>query len=379
MFSSLYCGKKGPLKLEPELLPGKVENFKISQVGDSIRLKWDFPAKLSDEKTDLDTEKITKIEVYYSTKEILGGKFLKKSTLLRKLEMKDVFPYSFDNMSPMQKTGQVSGKQKKKENLSFAADIPFKSKDLTLKTHFLALRYFYGKKKSPLGDVIAMITITPLKQIEGLTATIENKLVKLQWNKPLVDAEGIPVSNITGYKVFRKVIPPKTGTTGEEPAEADVSKVTTPVPVEEPFRKINISNVLTEYYQDSDTGKDGEYQYYVSAVVSSDIESSASPIVSLKVTDVFAPEIPMNLVSFKASDHIFLTWRQVQDTDLSHYRVYRKTAEDGEFTVIADKVTSTQYKDTAVQKGTWYFYSISAVDTKGNESELSQGVKEEFL
>lgn len=385
---SLYnvnCGKKGPLKLEPEILPGMAKNIKVSQMGNNIRLKWDFPRKLSDKKTDLDITNITRIEIRYSPKEILDGKFRKKSTLLRKLTMAQVSPYSRETVVAKNPNQAAFKKKKKNEPLSFFTDIPFEIKDLTAKPHFLALRYFYGKKKSPISKVVSMVTLTPVNPIEGLNVTIENKLIKLVWNKPQVDAAGVAITNIGGYKIFKKVIPPKTEPKAESETETGETEET-PAAEAEPeveeedkeFRRINFNKVLTEYFEDFDTGRDGEYQYYVSALLSGEIESAPSPIVSVNVTDIFAPEIPMNLVGFRASDHMFLTWRAVPDKDVSHYRIYGKTSEEGEYVLISDNITTTQYKDTSVQKGILYFYVVTAVDTKGNESDYSQSVKEEF-
>jgi hypothetical protein len=364
---SLNCGKKGPLKLEPELLPRGILNLSISQVGDNIRLRWNFPGKLKDNKTLLETENITRIEVYYSQKEILGGKFRKKSTLLRKLQMNEITPYQ----DPMFKKGtakSTASQKEKKRNLSFFVDIPFKIKDLNAGAHFFALRYFYGKKKSPLSEVGFIITQTPVKPIDDLGINIENKVVKLKWSRPQSDVSGLPLANIRGYNIFKKIKAGEDKKTGETAGE----------PLDEPFGQINNNPVLAEYFEDSDTGTDGEYLYYISTVVSKDIESAPSPVVSVHITDIFPPDIPGNLVTFKAADHMFLTWRAVSDNDLSHYRVYRKTAEEDDFQLIADEVTANQYKDTNVQAGTLYFYAVTAVDTKGNQSEYSNTVKEEF-
>ncbi|HLP58662.1 MAG TPA: hypothetical protein VK186_07535 [Candidatus Deferrimicrobium sp.] len=359
LFLSLNCGKKGPLLLEPEILPPAIENLKISQVGMYIRLQWDFPNKLSDDKTNLEIEKITRIDVYYSEKEIMGGKFLKKATLLRKLEKTELSKLLQQATPPTLSTTSAQSK------LAYSVDIPFKVQDLNMKSHFFGLRYHYEKKKSPLGNVTAMVTQTPVKPIEDLQITRENKLIKLKWSKPQLDVSGQPIANIVGYKIFRRIIPPKTGEV--------TAKIT-----EEPFLKINYNTVLSEYYADGDTGRDGEYQYYVSTIISNDIESGPSAFVSVTVSDIYPPEIPANLVSFKGTDHIFLTWKTAGDADLSYYRIYRKSTADGEFTILADQVTGNQYKDKDVKKGVPYFYVVTSVDMKGNESQYSNTAKEEF-
>ena len=361
---SLNCGKKGPLKMEPGILPKAVVNLKTSQVGENIRVQWDFPKILADKKTDLDPEQITKIEVYYSKKEILGGKFRKKSTLLRKLKMKDLTRY-VDPWQSKVLAKLPSHERKKKERFIYFVDIPFKTKDLTAKSHFFAVRYLYGKRKSPISNVVYMVTNTAVKPIDDLKMTREKKSIKLQWSKPQQDVLEMPVANIAGYQVYRKIKTKKTDETAVEPSD-------------EAFEKLNRSNILSEYFEDRDTGIDGDYQYCVSTVISNDIESAPSNVVSVSVTDLYSPDIPVNLVSFRASDHMFLTWKAVSDEDLSHYRIYRKTADENEFTRVADDVTANRYKDKKVQKGTLYFYSVTAVDEKGNESEYSNIVNEKF-
>jgi fibronectin type 3 domain-containing protein len=363
---SLNCGKKGPLKLEPEMLPKEAMNLKVFQVGENIRVMWDFQKLLADNKTELEPGKITKIQVYYSEKEILGGKFRKKSTLLRKLKMNDLTRYEDPRLSAaLEKLS--SSERKKRERFTYFVDIPFKIKDLTAKPHFFAIRYLYGKKKSPLSKVAFLVTNTPVKSIENLKVTREKKLIKLEWSKPQQDVSGMAVPNIAGYKVFRKM-----KTTAQQTDE------TADEPSDEAFQIISRGNILTEYYEDRDTGQDGEYQYYVSTVISNVIESAPSNVVSINVTDLYPPDIPVNLVSFRASDHMFLTWKAVPDKDLSHYRIYRKHAEKDEFTLVADNVTTNYYKDKKVQKGTLYFYSVTAVDERGNESEYSNIVEEQF-
>lgn len=366
LFLSLNCGKKGPLKLEPEILPEPIENLTLSQVGMNIKLQWDFPKKLSDNKTYLEIEKITRVEIFYSAKDIIGGKFLKKSTLLHKLENPELAKLVQQSTSSSQSLQSPS-------QLPYAFEIPFKTQDLNVKPHFFGIRYLYGKKKSPLGNVAAIVTLIPVKPIDDLQITRENKVIKLKWSKPQLDVSGTPIANIVGYKIYRSIKPSNTNLSNTNMAPGASNIIT-----EEPFRKINYNPVLSEYYADSDTGKDGGYQYYVSTVTSKDIESGSSNIVSVTVSDIYPPEIPANLVSFKGTDHMFLTWNAVGDTDLSHYRIYRKSTEESDFTMLADRVTATQYKDKDVKKGTLYIYVVTAVDNKGNESQYSNIAKEEF-
>jgi fibronectin type 3 domain-containing protein len=381
------CGKKGPLRLEPESVPKGIENFQISQVGRHIKLQWDFPQNLADKKqTEMEVDKIDKIYIYYSQKEILGGKFRKKSTLLRKLKLEDLTqatevdtPTRIRTQTATTTTTVIN----EKENFSYFVMIPFKLNDLDKKVHFFAIQYYYQKKKSPLSNVVYIHSMTPLKPVTGLKVIQENKIAKLTWTRPQQDEANNIVSSITGYNIYRKIDPEKE-TMSEDSREtgketAPMKKLKGSPTSFSGFKKLNQSNVLTEYYEDMDTGINGTYSYYVSTIISNQIESDPSASVLIKITDIFPPEVPANLVIFRATDHMFLTWKAVTDLDLSHYRVYRRSPTQEEFSLFADEITTNYYKDTKnLIKGKTYIYVVTAVDKKGNESEYSNTVKERF-
>ncbi|MCP5051962.1 MAG: hypothetical protein GY940_32640 [bacterium] len=385
----LYCGKKGPLKLDPELKPQGIDNFKLSQVGQNIKLQWDFKTRLlgkskDKKKTEFDLEKISKIHIHYSDKVISGGKFRKKSTLLRKLlpgdltEVKVVDPFEI-----LKKARKPSPRynETEKKNLSFYINIPFQLKDLDDKSHYFAIQYYYyKKKKSPISEVLHIRTLVPVKPVTGLALSQENKMIRLTWDKPGEDAAGNKVTSISGYDIFKKIDPDQVEEQENQEETGSNTTDTAGTAQVEPgvFKKLNTTNVLTEYFEDTDTGINGKYTYYVSTIISNLIESAQSQEVFLRITDIYPPEIPANLVSFKASDHMFLTWKEVTDKDFSFYRVYRRTDASSEFRLIADKVTTSQYKDQNPRRGRTYYYVVTSVDKKGNESEYSNVAREQF-
>lgn len=337
---SLNCGKKGPLKLEPELLPQAVDEFRLTQVGKNIRLRWLFPEYLSDNKAKTDPGSIARIYVYYSAKEIAAEKFKRKATLLDKFKLTSLT---------------------QKDNY-YSIEIPFKTNELDDKFHYFAVLYHYDKKKSPLSTIGAIKTITPVKPISDLSVVKENKVLKLKWGKPTLDIANKNIKSIAGYNVYRKVI----GTTATE--------------TEKDFSQLNQDTILHEYFEDINTGIDGEYQYFVAAVSSKTIESGPSNTAGIKVTDTFPPEPPQNLVVFKHSNHLFLTWEKVEEKDTAYYNVYRYSSEDAdnEYQLIAEKVSDSSYKDTKVSRNVSYTYYVTAVDNRGNESKKSNIAREKF-
>jgi hypothetical protein len=334
------CGKKGPLVLEPELTPTAIDNFQVRQIGAQIELSWKFPDLLAVKNEPFDLAQVTKVYIYHA---ILQSEenpptdiFFKNATLMAKL-----------------KAGEIRGLGQNSCQYRFM----LKSKDQQEKIHHFALLYFYGRKKSlpsPLQSLKTLITPQP---IQDLKISRQGKIVILNWSKPVAEAKEPAAIPINGYHVYRKI-------SGVNP--------------EPDFRLIGSEKVINEYYHDLDTGTDGEYEYQVSCRLEERIESSPSNLVKIMIQDTFAPDIPGNLVLFTAKDHVFLTWETVLDADLAFYRVYRKFSEKEDFKLLADSVTDNFFRDKLVAKGKLYIYAISAVDKKGNESELSRPVQQIF-
>ncbi|MCD8329467.1 MAG: leucine-rich repeat protein [Lachnospiraceae bacterium] len=84
-----------------------------------------------------------------------------------------------------------------------------------------------------------------------------------------------------------------------------------------------------------------------------------------------------------ANDRITLTWSEYGESDLSGYRIYRRT-EEGDYSLIAQKSADDaqeengiayQYEDTRAEENELYYYKIEALDTCGNTSaKESEGV-----
>lgn len=116
--------------------------------------------------------------------------------------------------------------------------------------------------------------------------------------------------------------------------------------------------------------------------------SAASPGVSVIIRDIFPPAVPHGLEVVVASGGageelgIDLSWEPVSDADLAGYVVYRQVVgADGQ--AQGDKVRLTSapvqepgYRDATAVAGQRYAYSVSAVDSAGNESGTSAAAVE---
>lgn len=332
------CGKKGPLVLEPEKLPPAVTRLAVRQVGHEVELSWRYPELLSDKKTPLQANLVRSVSIYHLGKPFAAGTFEKKAELLAK-----------------PKAAEISARGD-----AHLFSVPLKTKQLQERDHAFAVAYLYGRSRSALSAVEKIATRIPPEPVRNLKAGREGKVVVLSWSRPQADTEGRPLPALPGYRVYRRIA--REG--GGKAAGA--------------FVRLNAEPAKGEFYHDQDTGADGEYEYRVAALLEQWVESAPSVPVSLRVEDTFAPDVPANLVTFTAKDHVFLTWESVSDLDLDHYVVYRRSARSDEMQVLAADVKENFYRDRQAAKGQQYAYAVAAVDRKGNASEPCRPVRHKF-
>jgi len=106
------------------------------------------------------------------------------------------------------------------------------------------------------------------------------------------------------------------------------------------------------------------------------IEGDDTPEVKIFTDDVFPPAVPSGLQAVFSGPgqtaFIDLVWAPVTDVDLDGYNVYRHEEGAAAVKVNAGVVKSPAFRDTSVVSGKRYFYSVSAVDVRGNESARTE-------
>jgi hypothetical protein len=147
------------------------------------------------------------------------------------------------------------------------------------------------------------------------------------------------------------------------------------------------SNFITSFL---DQTFEWEKTYFYRAAVVSEVATSGKPTVEVEgddtpeakvfAHDVFPPGVPDGLQAVFSGPgqqpFIDLIWAPVPDADLTGYNIYRH--EDGEawVKVNSEAVKTPAFRDTQVVSGKTYFYSVSAVDVRGNESGRSEEAAE---
>jgi hypothetical protein len=111
-----------------------------------------------------------------------------------------------------------------------------------------------------------------------------------------------------------------------------------------------------------------------------EVEGDDSPLVEAFTHDVFPPAIPTGLQAVYSGvgqkPFIDLTWAPNLESDLAGYNVYRHEAGTAAVKINSEVVKTPAYRDPNVAAGHQYFYSVSAVDVRGNESGKSEETSE---
>lgn len=110
------------------------------------------------------------------------------------------------------------------------------------------------------------------------------------------------------------------------------------------------------------------------------IEGEDAPEVKVFANDVFPPAVPSGVQAVFSGPgqkpFIDLVWAPVSDADLAGYNIYRHQEGTPAVKLNAELVKTPAYRDASVTPGNRYFYSVSAVDVRGNESAGSEETSE---
>ncbi len=138
-----------------------------------------------------------------------------------------------------------------------------------------------------------------------------------------------------------------------------------------------------------DQNLEWERAYFYRGTVVSVVESAGKPVevegddtpeVKVFAHDVFPPSVPSGVQAVFSGPgqqtFIDLIWAPVTDADLDGYNVYRHEEGGAAVKVNSELVKTPAYRDMQVVAGKTYFYSVSAVDQRGNESGRSEETSE---
>jgi hypothetical protein len=235
-------------------------------------------------------------------------------------------------------------------------------------------------------------------EVAGLTAQAEARGIVLRWAQSARAASGpkaMAAQRLVRLQRTRVLRPGESGKPTTEENQAGVPQpVDQTLEVAEPALTAQPETLRggwgLDHAIDQDAALNRIYRYTVQQVArltlaGHQVEVSSLPTAGATVDakDVFPPGVPVGLeaVADAEGDAIDLSWTPDSDADGAGYFVYRRLAEGavpGAPQKVSGKapVVNAAWRDTAAATGVRYAYSVSAVDTSGNESSRSPEVDE---
>jgi len=129
-----------------------------------------------------------------------------------------------------------------------------------------------------------------------------------------------------------------------------------------------------------------DYRVAVVTVISppgkpqAEVEGEDSAEVKVAAHDVFPPAVPSGLEAVASGvgqpPFVDLIWAPNTDADLAGYNIYRREQGGQPVKINSELAKTPAFRDTIAVAGKKYFYSITAVDLRGNESARSEEASE---
>jgi len=111
-----------------------------------------------------------------------------------------------------------------------------------------------------------------------------------------------------------------------------------------------------------------------------EVEGDDSPVLRVFTNDIYPPGVPTGLQAVFSgpgqAPFVDLLWAPDTDSDLAGYNVYRREEGMQPAKMNDGLVKTPAYRDSNVASGKTYWYSVSGVDLRGNESARSDEASE---
>jgi hypothetical protein len=112
------------------------------------------------------------------------------------------------------------------------------------------------------------------------------------------------------------------------------------------------------------------FLYKIAALDSSYNKSLFSPAAITALPDVTAPGKPFIKKITSGEDHIIIEWLRLTDPDTKEITLFRRTSGD-QTTVAVLNASAFMYRDSLAEAGIPHEYFLTAADSAGNISEIS--------
>jgi hypothetical protein len=343
------CASIGPPEPPSLELPKAPADLRAKRKGDRVTLTWTIPAKTTDRQS---------------------VRYLGETRVCRSLEaalVKCGVPVG-EAAPPADFAEKRSGGEKMTATYvgSLTAGLPVDVKrGLSASVTYAVEVFNKDNRGAGLSNQVRVPLAPALPPPADFAARLSAQGVALTWTGAVLAAP--PDSVQSGYRVFRRQEGTSQQTLVGEVVAAAGELAITDQSFEWQKTYFYHADTLTKLVQ---TGK---------AEVS--IEGDDTAEVKVFADDVFPPAVPVGLQAVFSGPgqaaFIDLVWSPVADADLAGYNVYRHELGGAAAVKLNGALLEAPaFRDSGVEAGKRYFYAVSAVDQRGNESARSEEAEE---
>jgi len=341
----LNCGKRRPPLPPVESVQQRTELLSGVQRGNQVILSWPAPRRNA---SDVSVQSIRRIDVYRLAEKptaplgLTEEEFATRSTLVGSVTYDEI--KSGSEVLTYVDTLELAGEPAR---LRYAVRYVNAAGQRAAFSNFLLLE--------PAARIAQAPTIVSSDKEVGETA------ITISWQPPAANIDGSTPVNLLGYNVYRV-----TGSEGED------------------AQPVNDALIAGTQYQDRKFKFGETYRYVVRAVSlgteGGQVESLNSNSITVSPLDTFPPSAPASITVAAAPGRLSIFFPANPEPDVVGYNIYRSTNPD----LPKDKwsklnpaiMTRTTFQDEKVEAGQRYYYYLTAVDSAGNVSPLSDVVSE---
>ena len=334
------CGMPGA-PLPPSLnLPQPVKDLRAARNGDQVSLSWTMPRR--------------------NTDQLLLKDPLHVQVCRSENQQPVCFPIAQITLAP-----SASG------SYTDQLPAPLASGSPRAASYFVQVENARGRSAGP-SNLAHMIAGSAPSPVAALGAELRKSGVVLRWQPVAGDA--------TAVRLERRLLTAGSEKKKRDPLEASPEPAT---------QNLLISAHVAEGRAlDRTTHMGNTYEYRAQRVArvtvdgqTLELASAASNAVKIEVRDIFPPDVPQGLAAVAASPEsgaaVDLNWQPDNETDIAGYVVYRREG-DGPWQRVspAKPLTAPAFRDSAVQPGHSYRFTVTAIDLGGHESQRSPEAEE---
>jgi hypothetical protein len=228
-------------------------------------------------------------------------------------------------------------------------------------------------RSAGLSNQVQVPSAPTLPPLDRFRAEVKKDGVLLSWECPPAGA----ASNVIEHKlrIYRR----------EQGKQTDTKVSDANMP---PCSQTQPGAQLPEFMdQTFEWEKHYDYRATVVTVVSApgksevEVEGDDTPSVAVFAHDIFPPAVPTGLQAVFSgvgqAPFVDLVWSPDTETDLAGYNVFRHEENEPPVKLNSEPVKAPAFRDSKVQSGKKYFYSVSGVDERNNESVKSEETSEQ--